>query len=51
MTKIGLNVRHHTHNAKMANDWKEAVREICKAIEQLDDRITELHKATTEQKK
>ncbi len=30
------------HNARQAAVWKIAIRNICKAIEQLDDQITDL---------
>lgn len=45
MSDPKLNVRYFTHNAKQASDWKEAIAELCKAIEQLSDDITDLKKA------
>ena len=39
---VRLNVRAFIHNARQAAVWKIAIRDICKAIEQLDDQITDL---------
>jgi hypothetical protein len=39
---VRLNVRAFIHNALQAAFWKIAIRDICKAIEQLDDQITDL---------
>src|SRR5258707_12208608 len=39
---VRLNVRAFIHNARQAPVWKIALPDICKAIEQLDDQITDL---------
>jgi hypothetical protein len=39
---VRLNVRAFIHNALQAAFWKLATRDISKAIEQLDDQITDL---------
>lgn len=39
---VRLNIRAFIHNARQAAVWKIAIRDICKAIEQLDDQITDL---------
>jgi len=42
--KVRQNVRYATQNARQASDWKTAIRELCGAIEQLDDQIADLAK-------
>jgi ubiquinone biosynthesis protein UbiJ len=39
---VRLNIRAFIHKARQAAVWKIAIRDICKAIEQLDDQIADL---------
>jgi hypothetical protein len=42
--EVRLNVRYITQNARQAADPKRAIDELCKAVEQLDDQISDLAK-------